>query len=148
MSQQAIQIFVARATPEEGLKLLPYDDETGKLVIASVGNLTWGIGFNLMKCGSPGLFAAMLAYLCAAEDTALSEHTWYAQANAARQSVFLDIAYNGGISGLLNGYPHMIAAAAVNNWTEASAQCTVENALLDKSRYAPLRKILLTGVSP
>lgn len=148
MSQQAIQIFVARATPEEGLELLPYDDETDAPVKAPVGNLTWGIGFNLMKCGSPGLFAAMLAYMCAAEDTALSEHTWYVQANAARQSVFLDIAYNGGLSGLLNGYPRMIAAATLEDWTGTASQCTVADASLDKSRYAPLRKILLTGVSP
>lgn len=147
MTQAAIDIFTGRAVTEEGVRLVAYDDATGLPVKAPVGNLSWGVGFNLVKCGSMGLFQVMLSYMCAAEDTALSEHTWYVQANAARQSVFLDIAYNGGLSGLLNGYPHMIAAAAVGNWTEAAAQCTVADVSLDKSRYAPLRKILLTGVS-
>lgn len=151
MSQAAIDLFVARAVSEEGLELLPYDDATGKPVVAPIGNISWGIGFNLMKCGSPALFRVVLAFLCAPIDAALEQHTWFTHANVVRQSAFIDVAYNAGLEGLLDpvhGFPHMIAAAAVDDWTEASAQCKVADVSLDKSRYAPLRKLLLTEVSP
>jgi len=58
--------------------------------------------------------------------------------------VFLDIAFNGGLHDLL-GYPHMLAAAAKGDWTEAAAQCTEKDPKLDASRYAPLRALLLSG---
>lgn len=146
MSQLAIQIFADRATSEEGVKLLPYDDATGKPVVAPVGNLSWGIGFNLMKCGSVALFKVMISFLATSLDESLSDYSWYAQANAARQSVFLDVAFNGGLHEEIYGYPKMIHYASLGDWTNCAAQCTVARADLDKSRYEPLRKILLTGI--
>ena len=35
----------------------------------------------------------------------------------------LDMAYNLGPAGLLNGYPRMIAAVEANNWAHAAANC-------------------------
>lgn len=142
----AISVFLARKTREEGDKLLPYDDATGKPVKAPVGNLSWGRGYNLMKCGSEGLFDVMDNYLVGELDRQLQTYTWYAQSGDVRASVFLDIAFNGGLHDLL-GYPHMIAAAARGDWPEAAAQCTEKNPSLDASRYAPLRQLLLTGVT-
>jgi len=142
----AIDVLCTRLPREEGVRNLPYDDATGKPVTAPVGNLSWGYGFNLMQCGSTGLFNAMERYLLSDLDTQLQQYQWYQQAGDVRASVFLDIAYNAGLAGLVKGFPKMIAAATAGDWVEASAQCAVENLSLNASRYAPLRQLLLTGV--
>ncbi len=144
MSAGAVSALVSRLTREEGERLLAYDDATGLPVKAPVGNLSWGRGFNLMKCGSPGLFAAMESYLLAELDIKLQAYSWYRDAGDVRASVFLDIAYNGGLHDLLN-YPHMLAAASVGDWAEAARQCTEKDPKLDASRYPPLRALLLSG---
>lgn len=140
----AVDVLMTRLTTEEGQRMLAYDDATGLNVKAPVGSLTWGRGFNLMECGSPGLFAAMERYLLGELDAQLQTYPWYAQAGDNRASVFLDIAYNGGLHDLLS-YPHMIAAAARGDWSTAAMECTEKDPRLDSSRYAPLRAILLAG---
>jgi|SRR5208282_5662516 len=140
----AVEVLEARLGMEEGERILPYDDATGLTVRAPKGNLSWGIGFNLMACGSHGLFLVMRNYLIGQLDQALQSYGWYTGSGDARGSVFLDIAYNGGLHDLLN-YPHMLAAAALGDWPTAAANCTDKDPKLDASRYAPLRKILLTG---
>jgi hypothetical protein len=140
----AISVLLARLTTEEGQRLLPYDDATGLNVKAPVGNLSWGRGFNLMECGSPGLFQVMESYLLTVLDNRLQAYSWYANAGDVRASVFLDIAYNGGIHDLL-GYPSMIHYASIGDWVNAAAQCTDKDPKLDASRYAPLRALLLSG---
>lgn len=140
----AISVLLGRLTTEEGDRLLPYDDATGKSVKAPIGNLSWGRGFNLMQCGSPGLFTVMETYLLTALDHQLQVYDWYRNAGDVRASVFLDISYNGGIHDLL-GYPSMIHFASIGDWINASAQCTEKDPHLDASRYAPLRALLLSG---
>lgn len=140
----AITVLMGRLTTEEGERILPYDDATGKNVKAPLGNLSWGRGFNLMKCGSAGLFDVMEAYLLGLLDHQLQQYAWYQNAGDVRASVFLDIAYNGGLHDLL-GYPSMIHYASIGDWANASAQCTEKDAKLDASRYAPLRALLLQG---
>lgn len=140
----AVSVFLARKTREEGDEILPYDDATGKQVRAPVGNLSWGRGYNLMKCGSEGLFDVMDAFLVSALDNKLQAYSWYTGAGDVRASVFLDIAYNGGIHDLL-GYPSMLHYASIGDWPNASAQCTEKEPKLDQSRYAPLRALLLSG---
>lgn len=142
----AVDILFGRLTREEGDKKLPYDDATGKPVRAPVGNLTWGRGFNLMQCGSQGLFDVMERFLIAECERSLQGFEWYRKADPVRQSVFLDIAYNAGVGGLLH-FPHMLAAALVGDWVAAAAQCKVADPKLDASRYAPLRKLLEKGAS-
>src|SRR6267142_1857097 len=97
----AVSVFLARKTREEGARTLPYDDATGKPVKAPVGNLSWGRGYNLMQCGSAGLFDVMDAFLVGALDHQLQPYSWYTNSGDVRASVFLDIAYNGGIHDLL-----------------------------------------------
>lgn len=144
MSTQAVQLFAARIKDEEGERNDAYDDATGKSVRAPVGNLTWGRGYNLAALASPALFDVMDAYLIGRIDAQLSAYAWYQQAGAVRQSVFLDIAYNAGVEGLLH-FPRMIAAAGVGNWTEAASECKVSNVALNTSRYGPLRALLLSN---
>jgi hypothetical protein len=140
----AVSVLLGRLTGEEGDRPLPYDDATGLPVKAPEGNLSWGRGFNLMKCGSPGLFQVMENYLLSVLDNALQAYSWYSGAGDVRASVFLDIAYNGGLHDLL-GYPSMIHYASIGDWVNAAAQCTEKDPKLDASRYAPLRALLLSG---
>jgi hypothetical protein len=140
----AVSVLLGRLTAEEGDRLLPYDDATGQTVRAPKGNLSWGRGFNLMQCGSPGLFEVMEGYLLSALDNQLQAYSWYTSAGDVRASVFLDIAYNGGIHDLL-GYPSMIHYASIDDWVNCAAQCTEKDPKLDASRYAPLRALLLSG---
>lgn len=137
---------MARLTTEEGQRILPYDDASGLNVKAPIGNLSWGRGFNLMQCGSPGLFDMMETFLLSQLDHQLQAYGWYKNAGNVRASVFLDIAYNGGIHDLL-GYPSMIHYASIGDWPNASAQCTDKDPKIDASRYAPLRALLLAGGS-
>lgn len=150
MSTKAIEIFLSRAriVREEGDRLLPYDDATGKNVVAPVGKLSWGHGYNLMACGSEGLFAVMDRYLVAQIDDQLGRYDWYRamEAEPTRQSVFLDVAYNNGVGGLLH-FPAMIAYSVAREWQKCAGECKVADAKLDASRYAPLRQLLTNGDS-
>lgn len=148
MSAKAVTLFLGRIKPEEGDKRKPYDDATGKPVAAPVGNLSWGWGFNLMVCGSEELFRVMAQHLVTELDQQLSDYAWYAglDSESTRQSVFLDVAYNNGVGGLLH-FPHMIALAVAKKWHECAAECIVvkTNPSLDASRYAPLRALINAG---
>lgn len=147
---QAAEIFLTRIVREEGDKLKPYDDATARPVVAPVGNLSWGWGFNLMQCGSEGLFEVMARYLVGQIEAELLHQPWYAELSGfdpLRASVYLDVAYNAGVAGLLHGFPNCVKAAALKDWTKSAAELTVSNANLDSSRYAPLRKILLSGTT-
>jgi hypothetical protein len=152
MSSRAIEIFLSRPriVREEGDRLLPYDDATGKNVVAPVGKLSWGWGFNLMACGSEGLFEVMARYLVTQVDNELSKLPWYASLGSepTRQSVFLDVAYNAGVAGEVHGFPEMCRYAGLRDWPNCAAQCKVANVNLDASRYAPLRQLLLHGDTP
>lgn len=141
MSAAATELTVSRLGGEEGSRLLPYDDATGKPVAAPQGNLSWGIGFNLMKCGSPKLFQAMLRSLLEDIEAQLVTLFWYSVLPDPIQSVCQDIAYNGGIHDLLN-YPRMIAALEKGDFAMAAEECAVADPKLDASRYAPLRAII------
>lgn len=141
MSAAATEITVARLLGEEGIRVLPYDDATGLPVVAPKGNLSWGEGFNLMKCGSRGLFEAMLRYLIGVIEADLVQLPWYLQLPDPVQSVCQDISYNGGVKDLL-GYPKMIAAFEAGDMNAAAFQCTEKDPKLDASRYAPLRAII------
>ena len=141
VSAAATELTIARLLGEEGVKMLPYDDATGLPVKAPKGNLSWGIGFNLMKCGSKKLFADMLRSLLEDIEEQLVGLSWYSGLPAPVQSVCQDIAFNGGVHDLLN-YPHMIAAFAHGDLDAAANECTDKDPKLDASRYAPLRAII------
>ena len=145
MSAAATELTITRLLGEEGFRLLPYDDKTGAPVKAPAGNLSWGIGFNLMQCGSKGLFEAMLRYLVGVIEAQLVTLTWYSTLPDTVQSVCQDIAFNGGIHDLLN-YPHMIAAFSHGDLTAAANECTDKDLRIDASRYAPLRAIIRAAI--
>jgi lysozyme len=127
---------INRLMVEEGFRANAYRDTAGKLTI--------GYGFNVDAGISQRAARALLVEQTIELDQELMKYPWYAALDDTRKSVILDMAFNGGIGGLLN-YPHMIAALTAGDWKEAAAQCVVDNPKLDASRYAPLRQLLLTG---
>ena len=141
----AINLVVARLASEEGFRSFAYDDATGQRVRAPKGNLTWLYGCNLETSGTPELGALVLAYQVRKVSDQLTSFTWYANLDEVRKSVCLDIAFNGGVGGLLH-FPHMIAALARQDWATAKAECVVQNPELS-GRYTKLGDILLSGVA-
>jgi len=140
----AVELVLARIPREEGRMFFPYDDATGQRVRAPKGKITWGDGFNLEECGSSALFEIMDRYLLGQEEIPLLKLPWYVALDPVRQSVCLDIAYNGGEQGFLLGFPHMIAALARQDWPTAATECHVEDPKL-AARYAALAQLLLIG---
>lgn len=133
----AVDTALPRLRTEEGFRALPYKDTRGHATIAYGFNVDAGIS----KYAAEALLTAQLTEI----DATLAGYAWYKSANEVRQSVFLDIAYNSGLHGLL-GFPHMLAAAALGNWATAAAECKVMEPEL-AVRYAALAQLLLSGVN-
>lgn len=135
MAANAIELALPRLKVEEGFRSLPYKDTQGHLSV--------GYGCNL----DAGISQLAAAALLTAQATEVHDHLlgcpWYAVLDPPRQSACLDIAFNGGVHGLLN-FPHMIAALAKGDWVTAAAECKVTNPEL-AGRYTTLAQLLLTG---
>lgn len=143
----AIEMTLSRLLREEGRKPYAYDDATAKRVTCRpAGNLSIGIGINLETGLDDTEMEWLLEHRLGLIEKQLRGFAWYAGADVVRQSVFLDLAFNGGVAGLLH-FAHMIAAAEMGNWSLASKECSVLDTRLDSSRYAPLRQLLLTGAA-
>jgi len=132
----AISVALPRLQTEEGFRAVAYAD--------TKGHTTIGYGFNVDAGISKNAAIALLSAQLAELDNTLQQYSWYTNAGDVRGSVFLDIAFNSGLHGLL-GYPSMIHFALVSDWVNAAAQCTEKDPKLDASRYAPLRALLLSG---
>lgn len=154
---KVVQILIARLTGEEGKRPKAYNDKTGHTVTcktddpATSGNLSIAFGTNL----EVGLDEYEMSFLRQhrvelAHADLLIAAPWYAglcSDDPLKASVYLDVAYNAGVAGLLHGFPECVKYAALKNWTASADQLRVRDANLDHSRYEPLRKIL-TGTAP
>jgi len=116
----ALELFLARLPKEEGERFDFYDDKTGKTVHAPVGTLTFGRGYTA-AIFSRALFDGMDRAIASDIEARIVGFPWFTGPGAtpARQSVFLDIAYNEGVHGLLN-FPHMLSAARANSSVTSS----------------------------
>lgn len=143
-----IELFASRSSIEEGDRRRPYNDATGKTVTCRPeGNLSIGRGINL-EVGLDDEEEDWLFYHRAGKtDLLLSKQPWYPLLDEVVGSVILDIAYNNGVEGFLNGFPRMIAALKRGDIAGVAEECCVKNEGLDKQRYEPLRRLLLTRVS-
>lgn len=135
-----------RLRRDEGVRRFAYDDSTGKTVSCKpAGALTIGVGINLEF----GLDEDEIEWLCKRRISSLadplSSRDWYRGLDEVRQSVCVEIAFNSGLSGLLNGFPNLIAALRLKNWSAARIECHVADPRL-AARYENLGNILLTGV--
>jgi lysozyme len=132
----AVTVALPRLKTEEGFRATAYAD--------TAGHTTIGYGFNVDAGISKNSAAMLLGAQLAELDNALQAYSWYTDAGDTRASVFLDMAFNDGLHGLLS-YPSMIHFASIGDWVNAAAQCTDRDQKLDASRYAPLRALLLSG---
>lgn len=133
----SVELVQPRLQSEEGFRARAYRD--------TQGHVTIGYGFNVDAGISQYAASALLAAQVSELQNSLSAYGWYNALDPVRQSVCLDIAFNGGIDGLLH-YPHMIAALAKGDWVTAAAECNVQQPEL-QSRYAKLQQMILTGVA-
>jgi lysozyme len=131
----AVDLALPRLKTEEGFRATKYTDTRGHLTI--------GYGFDVDAGISQYAASALLTAQATERHESLAVYAWYAGLDPVRQSVCLDIAFNGGLHGLLE-FPHMIAALAKGDWVTAAAECKVTNPEL-AGRYAALAQLLLTG---
>lgn len=140
----AVDLAYARLNSEEGRRSFAYNDATGKRVTCQPGgNLSIAVGVNLetgLDDDEIDWLSKHRLQLCA---DGLAVYTWYQGMDEVRQSVFLDIAFNAGLKGLLH-YPHMIAFAAAKDWIDAAKECVTSTPGLQK-RYTNLARILDSG---
>jgi GH24 family phage-related lysozyme (muramidase) len=129
---------------EEGFSADVYDDATGMGISVS-GQPTIGYGTRCRQWSKPFAQAVMCFDLSMVFEPPLLQQSWYVGCDNVRRSALLEIAENQGVSGLLNGYPKLIAAIAAKNWPAAQAECTVKNENV-KARYVRLGQILLSGI--
>jgi lysozyme len=117
--------MVAILIAEEAERYFVYDDKTGDPIRSGSvvqGNPTVGIGRNL---SSEGLTDAECRYLCAndiaTKSAALDQAIpWWRSLSVNRQYAILDLAFNLGVGGLVNGWPHFLADMQAGDWSGAA----------------------------
>jgi GH24 family phage-related lysozyme (muramidase) len=132
------------ASNSEGFRPDCYDDATGERLI-SQGQPTIGYGCRCRQW-SPSFAAKVLALQVSDVDDELIQFPWYSACDDIRRAGLAEIAFNQGVSGLVRGYPQLIAAVTARDWPDAQVQCTVTTPNL-QLRYAKIGRILLTGVN-
>lgn len=135
----AEDMAVTRLRVEEGFRSQAYMDTTGHLTIGYGFNVDAGITQNAAT-------ALLMAQVCELADK-LVAFPWYALLDPVRQSVLLDLAFNLGITGLLE-FEHMLLAISDKNWQGAHDELLASRAATQAPvRYQALAGLLLTGVS-
>jgi hypothetical protein len=149
-----VAIVRERLKLEEGRRPKLYNDKTGRTITcktadpATSGNASIAYGINLENGLDETEMTFLLQHRIELAQYELAREGWYADlclADPLKASVYLDVAYNAGVAGLLHGFPSCVKAASLKDWTKSAAELRVADANLDHSRYEPLRKILLSG---
>ncbi len=143
-----IDICTARLLTEEKLVPYAYNDTTGKRVTCRPeGNLTIAGGVNLEVGLDSEEVNWLTSHRIAKRDTALREYEWYVALDEVRGSVFLDVAYNVGITGLLH-FTTTIHYAQIKDWPQCAAALMNSKAAKQlPARYEKLKQIILTGAA-
>jgi lysozyme len=135
----AIDLAVARLKVDEGFRATTYVDTRGNMSVGYGCNLDVG----LTQYAASALLTAQ-ATECA---NSLATYTWANGLNDVRASVLIELAFNLGISGLMN-FQRMIAAIRSGDWQSAHDQLLDSDAARElPARYGMLADLLLTGVS-
>lgn len=135
----AVDLAVAREKPAEAFRAHKYLDPRGFETI--------GFGFNVDAGIS--LFAATALLVAQTQERADAlKGFWWAQGlDDPRMSVIIEVAFNGGVQGLLH-FPKMLAAVGAKNWQVAHDELLDSDAARElPKRYGALAQILLTGVA-
>lgn len=135
----AVDLAVAREKIAEGFRANKYLDTKGIETIA--------YGFNIKAGISEFAAAALLTAQTQERADALAGFWWAKGLDDARMSVVIEVAFNGGIGGLLH-FPKMLAAIGAKDWPTAKAELLDSDAARDlPKRYGALAEILLTGAA-
>lgn len=149
----ALNRLEAQLDLEEGDKLLIYDDATGKPFKRGdtlKGNLSAGIGLNLMIPFDPAELAFMEQNRLAKGRALLVGYAWYSDQDEVRQVALADIAYNIGVGGLLH-WPHFLAFMAAKDYPSAVAEIRSDElwtSQVGPGRAGRLETMIETGAWP
>jgi lysozyme len=125
---------------DEGIRLKPYHD--------SLGVLTIGVGRNLEDVGISTREAYYLLDndLAAAEKDCRNAFPWFAELDAVRQDVLINMAFNLGIVGL-KGFTRTLAAVKRGDYAAAAKQMLASKwAKQVKRRASRLATEMETGI--
>lgn len=123
---------------QEGFRATPYRDSRGFLTIGYGTNLDAGITHDQAK--------ALMDCQLAANEAALQAYPWFAGLDEVRRGVIENMAYNIGVSGVLE-FKDMIAAIEAKDWPEAAHQMRASKWRVQVGdRALMLADIMETGV--
>lgn len=117
-------IMAAELTRDEGLRLLVYDDATGKALTKGsvcLGHAAIGIGRSL---DVRGITAEEALYLLNNDIRAFTlglqqAYTWFGSLSAVRQRVLINMAFNMGLAGL-DKFHDMLGYLATGDYEQAA----------------------------
>lgn len=135
----AVDHLEAELAVEEGNKSLIYDDATGKPFKKGdtlAGNLSAGIGLNLMIAFAPEELAFMETFRLAKGQAVLQGYAWYGDQDDVRRVALADIAYNIGVAGLLH-WVHFLSYMGKKDYPSAVAE--IRSNALWISQVGPIR---------
>jgi lysozyme len=125
---------------QEGFRATPYRDSRGFLTIGFGTNLDAGITREQAE--------ALMDCQLAANEAALQAYPWFAGLDEVRRGVIENMAYNIGVSGVLE-FKDMLAAIEAKDWPEAAHQMRASKWRVQVGdRALVLADIMETGVMP
>lgn len=155
MAELDMAAVTADLQQDEGLKLLVYDDATGKFIkpgVLVVGHPTIGYGRALDVRGITGPEAALLlAHDIPAFDTELAGVLpWYTGLDGNRRRVLLEMAFNMGVGDSAHGllsFHQMLDAVEAGDWVRAKANMVASHWFVQVGprRAARLANLMLNG---
>lgn len=149
----ALEHLEAELAVEEGNKALIYDDATGKPFKKGdtlKGNLSAGIGLNLMIPFAPEELKFMEDFRIAKGQALLQGYAWYSIQDEVRQVALADIGYNIGVGGLLH-WPHFLAAMGNKDYPSAVQEIRnnqIWTSQVGAARAGRLEAMIETGIWP
>lgn len=147
-SQTAYSFARSSIIEHEDLRMLVYDDATGKPVVPGytmIGHPTIGYGRAL---DIDGISKQEAGYLLdnnlAARFDWLERLPWFTPLDDVRQAVIADLSYNVGLVGLLN-FTKMIAAIRRQDYVTAGRE--IIDSKLSPRRARDLARVMTTGIA-
>ncbi len=142
-----LEALRAELSLEEGVKLFPYDDATGKRLQRGDtirGNITIGRGRNLSQVGLSMEEVDHMSDndISGAIGAINKRWGWFPTLDSVRQRVLIDIAFNAGIEGL-SKFPLMLEACRLGDYEAAGQE--IINSQIAPARKQRLAKMMETG---
>lgn len=139
MTTQTVDLVFRELKSDEGFRANKYIDTTGHETI--------GYGFNIDAGISPYAAAALLQAQIEERLIILAKYDWYKALDPVRASVFLEVSFNVGMTGMLH-FTSCIHYASIRDWPNAQKELLDSDAARKlPARYATLGQMLLTGIA-